>query len=156
MQESTSTSSRRRGMIQVVEPADATELLRLRREHQWDIAEHAQWRDGVWHTDLKCQVHFPDSVHDELFALEDRSFWFQHRNRVISKALRVAVSPAGIWRSARETVAWLIICSSRGCKSSPSNRYPPAPQTRAATRNRNVVCGRFESLQLPSIADSCG
>jgi len=142
-----------RGILDVgCGPAGSAEWLHLRREQHWDIHDYAECRDGIWHTDLTCHVHFPDDAHDELFAMEDGSFWFQHRNRVIENSLCIAGAPAVMWE----------IGAGNGCVAHHLQRQglqvvavePLAAGARNARRRgiRNVVCGRFESLQLPADA----
>lgn len=126
-----------------------SEWLRLRREHQWAIDEHARLHDGVWHTELLGDIHFPNDAHDELFSVEDGSFWFRHRNRVIEQALRKAAAPSVLWE----------IGAGNGCVSHylqqrgiPTVAVEPLVPGALNARRRGVeaiVCGAFESLRLP-------
>ena len=51
--------------------------------------------DGIWSRGSATEkhVHFPERGHAECFRIEDDSFWFAHRNELISAALR----RAGAW-----------------------------------------------------------
>ncbi len=46
-------------------------------------------RDGLWLTNKESSqaLSFPDGSHDALFQVEEKSFWFQHRNNCIVQAL---------------------------------------------------------------------
>jgi len=44
--------------------------------------------DGVWRTMAQSGVSYPDQGHDTCHGVEDDSFWFSHRNRCISAAIR--------------------------------------------------------------------
>jgi len=39
--------------------------------------------DGIWYAAESGEVSYPDAGNDECFEVEDRSFWFQHRNACI-------------------------------------------------------------------------
>ncbi|MBA2962915.1 MULTISPECIES: methyltransferase domain-containing protein [Ramlibacter] len=52
------------------------------------VGEH-----GIWSAGEQAQVSYPADGHASCFAVEDGSFWFQHRNRCI-EALVVAQPPA--------------------------------------------------------------
>lgn len=43
--------------------------------------------DGVWYSAVQQVVSYPDEGHAGCFAVEERSFWFQHRNACIAAAL---------------------------------------------------------------------
>lgn len=130
-------------------PAQIDELTRLRRAFGWDIEKVARKIDGVWHTEVSADIHFPDDVHDDLFAIEDGSFWFRHRNRTIENALRRAGKPAALWE----------IGAGNGCVAYSLQRQGISVATvepmvngaiNSARRGiETVVCGRFESLNLP-------
>ncbi len=49
--------------------------------------------DGIWRGPAGPEVHYPDDGSDAAFAVEDSSWWFAHRNRVILGALRRALPP---------------------------------------------------------------
>jgi SAM-dependent methyltransferase len=44
--------------------------------------------DGVWHTRSSSVVSYPDEGHAFCAGVEERSFWFAHRNRAIIEAVR--------------------------------------------------------------------
>jgi 2-polyprenyl-3-methyl-5-hydroxy-6-metoxy-1,4-benzoquinol methylase len=50
--------------------------------------------DGIWRSGRREQVSYPDGAHLDYAAIEDRSFWFRHRNRCIA-ALLEAHPPDG-------------------------------------------------------------
>lgn len=43
--------------------------------------------DGIYYHSRDVSVHYPDQGYDDCFAVEDGSFWFNHRNRVILTVL---------------------------------------------------------------------
>lgn len=49
--------------------------------------------DGIWHGPEVGAVAYPEDGSDTAFALEDTSYWFAHRNRVIVDAIRRVAPP---------------------------------------------------------------
>lgn len=43
---------------------------------------------GIWRSHRAAKVSYPEGDHAEYFAVEDRSFWFRHRNRCIIEAVK--------------------------------------------------------------------
>lgn len=124
------------------------ELLRLQKQFGWNISDRASKLHQVWHTESVEAVHFPDDAHLALFAAEDESFWFRHRNRVIERALRGIGMPTSFWE----------VGAGNGCVAHylyglglPVVAIEPlaAGARNAALRGIESVCGRFESLALP-------
>lgn len=56
-----------------------------------DLSEYScAWRrshDGVWKSDEFSPLSYPENGNDLCFHLENRSFWFRHRNNIISALL---------------------------------------------------------------------
>lgn len=50
--------------------------------------------DGIWRARQSAAIDYPDEANAFCFAVEDRSFWFAHRNRIIVEAVR-RFPPAG-------------------------------------------------------------
>ncbi len=48
-----------------------------------DIAPGLEYRDGIWYAKTAAAISYPDSGNAECYAIEDDSFWFQHRNRCL-------------------------------------------------------------------------
>ena len=44
--------------------------------------------DGAWHAATASPVDYPDEANAFCFAVEDESFWFRHRNAVITDTVR--------------------------------------------------------------------
>jgi SAM-dependent methyltransferase len=44
--------------------------------------------NGVWYTDELSEIHYPSDGNNNLFTIEDRSFWFQHRNKCITTVVK--------------------------------------------------------------------
>lgn len=45
-------------------------------------------KDGIWRAIIKSSISYPDNGNKECFQLEDRSFWFIQRNKIILNVLR--------------------------------------------------------------------
>lgn len=45
--------------------------------------------NGIWFSKELARISYPAEGNDAFFALEDRSFWFKHRNECIVKAMRI-------------------------------------------------------------------
>jgi hypothetical protein len=56
--------------------------------------ELARAEDGTWRAQTASSVAYPDEGNAVCFQIEERSFWFQHRNDVIADAVR-RCPPAG-------------------------------------------------------------
>jgi SAM-dependent methyltransferase len=52
--------------------------------------------DGIWHSQSRSPVSYPQTGNDACFELEDTSFWFAHRNRCIVELLN-RLPPAGLF-----------------------------------------------------------
>jgi SAM-dependent methyltransferase len=50
--------------------------------------------DGIWRAAARTAIDYPDEANAFCFAVEDASFWFNHRNRVIVDTVR-RLPPAG-------------------------------------------------------------
>jgi SAM-dependent methyltransferase len=50
--------------------------------------------DGIWRAAARTAIDYPDAANAFCFAVEDVSFWFAHRNRVVIDAVR-RFPPAG-------------------------------------------------------------
>src|SRR5918995_3995610 len=44
--------------------------------------------DGIWRSHSSTAINYPDEANAFCFAVEDGSFWFQHRNNVIVDTFR--------------------------------------------------------------------
>jgi SAM-dependent methyltransferase len=45
-------------------------------------------KNGIWSSSEITKVSFPEDAHDNLFTIEDESFWFQHRNKCIIEMVK--------------------------------------------------------------------
>jgi SAM-dependent methyltransferase len=53
-----------------------------------EIAANIQpGEEGIWVSRTQSAIFYPESGNDVYFEIEDRSFWFQHRNRCIIEAV---------------------------------------------------------------------
>jgi 2-polyprenyl-3-methyl-5-hydroxy-6-metoxy-1,4-benzoquinol methylase len=44
--------------------------------------------DGIWHALEKASVSYPSNGNDHCFEIENKSFWFQHRNACIAELVK--------------------------------------------------------------------
>lgn len=134
----------------VAAASDVDQWQRLHRDFGWDISCHADEKDGVWHTGSTETIHFPDDSHDDLFQVEDDSFWFRHRNQVVERTLESIGMPDILWE----------VGAGNGCVAAYLQRRGVAvaaiePIAAGARNSRRrgidaVICGRFEELKLPT------
>lgn len=52
------------------------------------IGAHLFLKNGIWYVHHPSQVSYPDEGNDNLWALEQDSFWFAHRNNCITTVLK--------------------------------------------------------------------
>ncbi len=53
------------------------------------IAENLILRDdNIWHSKSDSVISYPDDGNEICFQVEDQSFWFNHRNRIIVKVVQ--------------------------------------------------------------------
>lgn len=52
--------------------------------------------DGIWRVSNQHAVSYPDDGHDCCHAIEDQSFWFQHRNRCLQAVVTRFAPPVGL------------------------------------------------------------
>ena len=45
--------------------------------------------DGVWYSDEHSKISYPDQANQWCNEVEDASYWFEHRNRIIINAIRL-------------------------------------------------------------------
>lgn len=57
-------------------------------------SDHLEFSNGVWVALNERKVSYPAGGHDKCFQLEDKSFWFIHRNQCITTVVR-SFPPSG-------------------------------------------------------------
>lgn len=70
------------------EPPESDIVRRFTEGLTWDS-------DGVWTPTRQQSVSYPDEGNDLCAAIEETSFWFRHRNRIIAAAVERYPPPAG-------------------------------------------------------------
>ncbi len=45
--------------------------------------------DGVWYSDEHSKISYPDQANQWCNEVEDASYWFEHRNRIIINTMRL-------------------------------------------------------------------
>lgn len=53
-----------------------------------DNSKVSQDEDGIWRSPQQSRVSYPHDGNESCFQIEERSFWFRHRNRVIVSLVR--------------------------------------------------------------------
>jgi len=67
-------------------PDECSGMIEMHGEIQDLLVFGPEWRlglDGIWVHDDVPEVSYPDDGNDGCFQLEEHSFWFRHRNKVI-------------------------------------------------------------------------
>ena len=115
----------------------------------WDIADVAECRDGIWLTSgAGAVVDYPDIGHEQLAAVENESPWYLERNRLIAEALVRDGLPEtlidvgggnGVVAAHLDSlgIGTTVVEPSRGAAA------------RAASRGLPTVCGLLADLRLP-------
>lgn len=52
-----------------------------------DFADELKLQDGYWRSSLQSEISYPEQGNLDSFRLEENSFWFKHRNEVISRVM---------------------------------------------------------------------
>ena len=75
------------------------EFDRLNRDYGWNILSYASNRQGIWviNKEVQGEIHYPDDGYAACFQVEENSFWFRHRNRVLRRYLFDGGRPKGFW-----------------------------------------------------------
>jgi SAM-dependent methyltransferase len=50
---------------------------------------------GLWQSGKNSEISYPKEGNDKCFAIEEKSFWFRHRNDIIRSALELSPPPDG-------------------------------------------------------------
>lgn len=90
------------------ETAAGDEFERLRRDFGWRIEERMRQVDGVWSGGQAHTLSYPEQDRAELARIEERSYWFLHRNRIIWRLLERQGGTRTLWEigSGNGFVAW--------------------------------------------------
>jgi SAM-dependent methyltransferase len=113
--------------------------------------------DGVWYARRGAAISYPAESNQFLYEVEDKSFWFSHRNRCIVEALR-RYSPSG---------AFFDIGGGNGCVSAAIQKagWPVVLLEPGAAGARNargrgiehVICSTLDEAGLkPASVDAAG
>jgi SAM-dependent methyltransferase len=103
--------------------------------------------DGVWHACRNAAISYPAESNQLLYEVEDKSFWFSHRNCCIVEALR-RYSPSG---------AFFDIGGGNGCVSAAIQKagWPVVLLEPGAAGARNARCRGIEHV-ICSTLDEAG
>ncbi len=53
-----------------------------------DYIAHLELRDGIYYASNKREISYPKEGNDVSFDLEENSFWFKHRNKIITEVIK--------------------------------------------------------------------
>lgn len=105
--------------------------------------------DGVMHCGSSPMLDYPEEARDYFAALEERSFWFRHRNQALQLMLERYCSEKTIWDVGAGNgyqSAWFQAAGYRMIALEPSM----AGCRHAARRGvKTVICASLEELALP-------
>jgi SAM-dependent methyltransferase len=133
-------------------------MQRLRRSLVSDLSAEVELAsDGIWHARRSVPIAYPADSNQLLYEVEDRSFWFSHRNRCIVEALR-RYPPSGVFFD---------IGGGNGCVSAAIQKagWPVVllEPGRAGARNarargiEHVICSTLDEAGLrPTSVDAAG
>lgn len=117
-----------------------------------------QGDDGIWHGPITGAVAYPEDGSDAALTVEDTSFWFAHRNRVILDAIRRVVPPPCLFLDIGGGNGFVTRAMVRA--GYPSVMLEPSPAGAANARARgltNVISAAFQpSLFKPGQVDIAG
>lgn len=54
-----------------------------------EFATNLELIDGVWYSKTHSAISYPEEANDECFQVEDKSFWFRHRNNCILELVKL-------------------------------------------------------------------
>ncbi len=129
----------------------SSELKRLESEHDWLIEEIARFDSGVWQVEAAQgeALSYPEQGNSSCAGVEDESFWFAYRNRVIEKLLRRFAENFALWDIGGGNGFVSRYLTQRG-RQSVVVEPGVAGATKSAERQLPaVICGRLEQLSLP-------
>lgn len=129
-----------------------TEFERLAKNFGWKIADRAEFRDGFWQSNTAVSLSYPEKSRGAIAAIEPQSFWFLHRNRMISKLLEDQGKLGAIWEigAGNGFVSWHIQQSGMEVVAV----EPSVEGASFAARRgvRHCIAALLENLRLP---DAC-
>jgi SAM-dependent methyltransferase len=117
----------------------------------WVPPGHFDSQVGVWVTDDRVEASFPESGVDLFNALDQHSFWFDHRNSVISDVLQREVPPGQLLLEVGSG-SGVVIDFVRRFTDRPVVSVEPVPEGAATVACRGVgvsFCGDLHSVGFP-------
>lgn len=117
----------------------------------WVPPGHFDQRSGVWITDGRVEASFPESGVDLFNTVDQQSFWFDHRNRVIVGALEREV-PTGLPLVEVGSGSGVVVDYVRRTTDRPVASVEPIFAGAATVARRGVelsFCGDLQSVAFP-------
>jgi SAM-dependent methyltransferase len=113
--------------------------------------------DGIWHARRSVPISYPADSNQLLYEVEDKSFWFSHRNLCILEALR-RYPPSGVFfdigggngcvSAAIQEAGWPVVLLEPGCDGARNAR---------ARGIEHVICSTLDEAGLRSASvDTAG
>ncbi len=112
--------------------------------------------DGIWRARKSAAIDYPDEANAFCFAVEDRSFWFAHRNRIIVEAVR-RFPPAGPIADIGAGNGFVSLALTQA--GFPTMVIEPGPAGARNARSRGlspVVCATLDDAALEPASLSAG
>lgn len=53
-----------------------------------EISDNLYCKDGIWFSNIKSKISYPDNENSECFKYEDESFWFLYRNEILRQIIK--------------------------------------------------------------------
>ena len=134
-----------------------SEFDRLSKEFGWRIEDHARLHDGVWLGAAKAEVSFPAGGHDWCAELEDKSFWFWYRNRLIMELIEKRGLPSALWDIGSGNGCVSVLLQENGMDVVAVEPEQSGVLNAFRRGVRSNICGTIEDLRLPdcSLSAAC-
>lgn len=106
--------------------------------------------DGIWHCGESRNVPYPQDGNKACFDIEDRSFWFKHRNRCILSAIKLYPPGDGepIFDIGGGNGFVSLALAHAGFDVVMIDAGPTGAMNAKRRGVENVVCGNIESIQF--------
>ena len=127
------------------------EFERLRANFGWNVETYATQKEGVWMTGRRAAVNFPDESYDACAAVEDSSFWFRHRNWILTQMLKTH-QPGALWEIGSGNGFVARHLQNNGIEVVTVEPGLAGARTAAKRGVTHSICGFIEDLKLPELS----
>ena len=128
-----------------------SEIERLERDHGWRLADHASPDNGVWVVPaLREALSYPADCNVLCAGVEERSFWFHHRNRMLAQLICTPARPAALWDVGAGNGFVARHLQGQGLEAVAVEPGPAGARAAAQRGVRHTICALFQDLHLPA------